>query len=75
MHCLSVNIENGNRQRDKYMIPDIIYLATALDVWSGQGELRGICFLDDWKHVVQCTELGRSERRTSGSRGKLFDSI
>lgn len=49
-------------------------LATALDVkWSGRDKRH--CFLDDWKHVVQFTELGRSERRTAGLGGKPFDSV
>lgn len=37
-------------------------MATALDVgWSGRGKDKDICFLDDWKHVVQFIELGRSK--------------
>ena len=41
----------GNRQR--YVYDTGYNLATALDVkWSGRGEIRDICFLDDWKHVV-----------------------
>lgn len=41
---------------------------------QGGGEVRDVCFLDDWKHMVQFTELERSKGRRAGSLGKLINS-
>lgn len=46
-------------------------LATVLGVgWQGRGrDKEDICFLDNGKHVVQCTEPERSKERRAGSLG------
>ena len=49
MCYLNVNIENGNRQSDLYMIPDIIWQLLQMCSGQGEGEIRDICFLDYWK--------------------------
>lgn len=40
------------------MIPDVIW--QLLQMWGGWGgrDKKDVCFLDDWKRVVQFTELG-----------------
>lgn len=43
-----------------------MWSGTALDVgWLGRrGDKIDVCFLDDWKHVVQFTEVGKVKKKS-----------